>query len=154
MLKSTMNDNLISDFREFLGIVKFQDFVRQVNGFSRYHKRLRWWQEKAWDAFIAQHPEYGSINYDAVREEFSICEIHLEVLHPDIVEASYGNWRFPQYYLEAKRSSFPHANFMYAGDSGEFDRRAQREVLYCESCRTALQTWNKDRKNPIGMPNS
>ena len=127
------------ELRTHLGDEKFRKFLLNLNDVCRYKKRLLWWQEKAWDQFLKEHPQYREIGYDEVREALQLCEVHLEPLHPDTVSAIYGSWRYPPDYIEAMINRFPHANLMFMGDSVDKQRWKNREVIYCQRCRDETQ---------------
>jgi hypothetical protein len=76
-------------FRSFAGDQQFQAFVRALNIAPVSLKRLRYWQQDLWAAFVALHPTLPA-DFGEVREAFRICEIHGCRLHRDAVHAPAG----------------------------------------------------------------
>src|SRR5690349_14534972 len=76
-------------FRSFAGARRFRAFVRALNIAPLSLKRLRFWQEDLWSAFVALHPAFPA-DFEKTREAFRVCEVHDCQLLRDAVHAPAG----------------------------------------------------------------
>lgn len=125
----------------FLGEEQFRKFVRRGMRLGR----LAFWQERAWERFVAAHPEYND-GLEALIASIQICHVHGDALLPDTVPLLRGYAAGVEEYAESSRRLFPNAAMdpvFTQGQPLEGDRVA---VQYCPTCRAAREEWERRRR--------
>jgi len=77
-------------------------------------------------------------------QQYRMCEIHDEWMKVEDIPIVYGCRLPTDAYAEAKRELFPNARRDYSGgltERRDFPRTMR--ALYCESCRSAEDSWRK-----------
>jgi len=70
-------DTIRSQFKRFLvDEEQHAKWYRCINSDNRYLGRLRWWQERLWDAFAHDHPEHKSLTFSQICDAFESCHLH------------------------------------------------------------------------------
>jgi hypothetical protein len=122
---------------DFLGEDRFAKFVRQG-----IRPRLKFWQEKEWDAFNAANPDMAP-NLDDLEIALRFCEVHRQELQPCSVETFDGCIVLGQDYLQARATLFPYA----AVDRVMVPAGTAQHIpsWYCPMCRTKAAEWRGER---------
>lgn len=71
---------------------QFERFIRDddryakwcgfINGDNRCIGRLRWWQERVWESFIQEHPQFCMMSFAEICDAFGVCSAHGNRLKP------------------------------------------------------------------------
>ena len=121
----------------FLGEERFSKFVRQG-----IKPRLKFWQEREWEAFAAANPNMQADLSDLVAA-LRICEVHGLELLPCTVETTEGCILLSQTYLQARAERFPHAavdRIMVSAGTVQC-----MPAWYCPECRVQAAEWRAGR---------
>lgn len=133
--------------RDFLGSDQFGKFVSKTQ-FPRMH-RLLWWQERDWNRFVTQFPEYRDFDYLDLVENLRICEKHYVSLQEELVPIRYNVGRCElEEYLDSWVDN-PNAKPFVVREHPLFSfKRSLRveEVLYCPVCREKYWKRSKSRR--------
>lgn len=77
------------------------------------------------------------------------CEAHGDELQTDHLRTSYGLYRWPEGYFEARQKLFPHAcSVLTGGCFVDLDDAGLHRVRFCPACRRAEAAWNAERDGP------
>ena len=127
---------LRAELKIFLGDHRFIKFVDLCNA-----GRLLWWQERAWESFVAALPEFACSHEELV-ETLRICSLHGDDLRKDQVSVVDGCADYTMPYCEARRRHFPYANSGPLFGQGRSIDQVSLEVWYCPQCRLDEVQWN------------
>jgi hypothetical protein len=124
-------------FADFLGDEQFRKFVRQYlqNG------RMRFWQEREWNRFVATRPEFEDAKSE-LPTALRVCWRHESELQPDDVKVLDENLDYAESYLRAKRVDFPCLG-LNSVISGVVDSNEGQGVWFCPECRIAEEKWRE-----------
>ncbi len=128
---------LRSQLQQTLGNERFVKFVDDSNV-----GRLRWWEEKAWESFVATYPAQNC-SPGALALALRICSLHGTPLLQDEVPLIHGCADWTEPYGVARRSTFPYANSGPAYTQGTLTNDATKSIWYCSACRATEETWLK-----------
>ena len=129
--------DLRESLADFLGEDRFAKFVRQG-----VRPRLKFWQEKDWNAFNAANPDMSS-SLEDLEIAIRFCVVHRQELQPCVVEAFDGCILLGQDYLQARATLFPYAavdRVMVPADNAH-----HIPSWYCSMCRSKAAEWRGER---------
>lgn len=130
---------------EFLGGERFRRFVVEL----RRAGRLRFWQEEAWDWFVAAHPGYR-VSLSDLLAALRVCELHGAELLPDEVAVVEGHVDYAERYVRAERETFPNAAGGPVWTRGAPSTGPTTGVWYCTDCRREAARWRGARARRAG----
>jgi len=122
-------------FRAALGEEGYRRFVA-----AGTVPRLRYWQEVALQKFFVRHPEH-QMAVTQIADALRVCELHDDLLQPEVVEVIDGCIDYSQTYLNARRATFPHAAADSVSTEGRKEMPSRISVWYCTVCRAARSAW-------------
>jgi hypothetical protein len=140
-------------FRSFAGDHQFHAFVRALNIAPLSLKRLRYWQQDLWAAFVALHPALPA-DFGEVREAFRVCEVHDCHMLRDAVHAPAGQiqnreTQSPDHRFPAELPGIQDCPYDGWGvDPLECEGCGTRlmEIWYCPECRKKRAALEEERR--------
>ncbi len=131
-------------FKAFIGTEDFNRFVRAINTAPERLSRLRWWQERLWEPFAEENPQW-KVAFEQLREVFRFCEVHSRVLVRGIIHVPAGQTTCGAVPREVRQP--PPCPYARCGvrpeDWGGISGTRIEEVWYCEECRQVLAAWRE-----------
>ena len=122
-----------SAFFAFLGEERFRKFVP-------CGAELRYWEEKALEKFLAEHPEFA-LAAGELQEILCICPVHMQELQRGVADVFDGCLDYTQKYTNARRDIFPWAGMDPISTEGRLLDKKQIEIKFCSGCRDARKNW-------------
>jgi hypothetical protein len=118
---------------DFAGEEKYKKFVAEATRSIASRKRLRFWQESLWEAFVRSFPDC-ELSEDEFKTTFRVCELHdCELLQKDVpvIDACIDYAR--EYEIDWIRS-FPHASVDAVSTEGARKTSSRHIIWYCPDC--------------------
>lgn len=127
------HDEVRTRFKAFAGDVQFHNFVVQVHRFAGRRGRLRFWQDKLWNAFLVENQDCG-IDHDELCTTFRVCELHGCELQSTSVPVVDGCVVYSRDYTIDSASRFPHATREFVSTEGAPKYSNRADIFYCNKC--------------------
>jgi hypothetical protein len=136
------HDDIRTRFKAFVGEKRFRDFVYQIDGFANDRGRLRFWQEKVWEAFLVENPGCR-MDHDELcrvfRTRFRSCELHRCELKRTPVRLLDGWVKYPTDFISERERWFPHATPEFLTTDGTLKLSEHRIAFACDKCDEILK---------------
>lgn len=133
--------------RAYLGEARYRRLVEQ----GSRRGRLRYWQEREWQRFMAAHPEFAA-GLDVLEAALNVCHLHGDELRPDTVPLLQGCIDPAPGFVETSRRLFPNAALGTVSTEGRAVDADRAEVRYCPSCRQVAAEWRPRQASRPGLP--
>jgi hypothetical protein len=124
--------SLRTRLEQFLGEAQYHKFVEC----GVYKGRLAFWQEQAWEKFVAAHPEFA-VSVDELASALRVCHLHRDELLAGLGGPFRGSRDDAPAYWDAL-SLFPNARSGLVSIAGTLN---DLEVFYCPTCRRVEIEW-------------
>ena len=103
---------------DFLGESQFRKFVKFVPAYQE-GRRLLFWQERAWEKFVAEHPDCD-LDFGQMVTVFRICSLHGNELEMKAISVVHGCVDYAPEFWQLRNERFPYAPMPF------FQRKAGR----------------------------